>query len=120
MNCASHNMYHTCIGNSGHRLLCSKVHHQLLTRMRKHSARTGPSLKPVPFTCTAQMPVMAARYGGKRELQDKSQDAVRAHQDHAEAKLLSLAYARMLERVLLGQSVAVQARLCTAPRALLP
>ena len=54
-----------------------------------------------------QMPAVTARYGGKPELVAKAHDACRTHQDHADTCVLSIAFARMLERVLLGQSVAV-------------
>lgn len=53
------------------------------------------------------MPAMVARYGGKPELLTKAHDAIRTHQDSTDTRLLGLAFARMLERVLLGQSIAV-------------
>ena len=55
-----------------------------------------------------QMPAVIARYGGKPELVAKAYDASRTHQDHGDTRVLSIAFARMLERVLLGQSVAVR------------
>ena len=54
-----------------------------------------------------QMPAVVARYGGKQEMVTKAHDAIRTHQENAEARVFGLAFARILERIILGQSVAV-------------
>ena len=54
-----------------------------------------------------QMPAVVARYGGKPELLLKAHDAIRTHQESTETRLVGLAFARILERLLLGQSLAV-------------
>lgn len=56
--------------------------------------------------CLLKMPAMVARYGGKQELVVKAHDAVRAHQDGSDARILGIAFARILERIVLGQSIA--------------
>ena len=52
---------------------------------------------------------MTARYAGKRGLAAKMAAAVLVHQDHSIARAAGVAAALMLERVILGQSIAVSA-----------
>ena len=51
--------------------------------------------------------MLVARYAGKDEMAVKLRDAVRAHQNNAEALQLSLATAKILERVVLGCTIVV-------------
>lgn len=56
---------------------------------------------------SVQVPILVARYAGKKELSMKLRDAVRAHQSTNEAFTLSAALAAILERVVLGTSLMV-------------
>ena len=55
-----------------------------------------------------QVPVMTARYAGKENLAAKMAAAILVHQDHSIARAAGVAAALMLERVILGQSIAVR------------
>lgn len=52
--------------------------------------------------------MLVARYAGKLELDLKLRDAVRAHQSNLDAIQLSLAMAKILERIILGSSIFVR------------
>ena len=56
----------------------------------------------------AQVPVICCRYAGKPGLAAKMAAAILAHQDHPSAKAAGVAAALMLERCILGQSIAVR------------
>ena len=57
---------------------------------------------------TLQAPMLVARYAGKIELDLKLRDAVRAQQTNLDATQLSLATAKILERIVLGSSIFVR------------
>lgn len=54
-----------------------------------------------------QVPLLVARYAGKPEIAVKVRDAVRTHQSGQEVVALSVAMARILERVVLGCTILV-------------
>ena len=56
--------------------------------------------------CLVRVPALVARYAGKAELRSAVADAVRVHQTHPAPGDYALAYAAILERVVLGAPLA--------------
>lgn len=59
--------------------------------------------------------MIIARYAGKAELDLKLRHAVKTHQTNLDAIQLSLAIAKILERVILGSSIFVSPHLQRLP-----